>query len=1011
MRVHGLRMTAFGPFAGRVDIDVDALSEHGLFLLTGPTGAGKTSVLDAICFGLYGRVPGARQQADRLHSDHADPGVAPEVQLDVTLAGRRLRLTRSPRWQRPSSRARSGHVVQQASVLAQERVGDGWTTLSTRIDETQHLVDELLGMTCEQFTQVAMLPQGQFQEFLRAGADDRRKVLEQLFGTQRFRDVELWLVEHRRTTAAAATSARQAACSAADQLRGAGHIEEPVPDDLLDWQAWADAVVSAARHECDDLSVLVGQSCQQRDEARRAQGVGAEVASLQQRGLRAHQVLADVAATQGDADQQAEALRAADRARQVTVLLEPLAEAAARVAAADPPAAIALTDVSGLLPHALDGLQEMLDEGVSEVSTQRLSGWLSGLDGERSRHEQASEREQRLALDVARAAVLDSEAASAGREAAEAEETVTRLRTESTDRPAAIDALRTRIDTDRRLDATHDHLHHAVHSARQQADAANRLPAVDSALRAAEDTARQAIDTHQAAVDHRLNIARRRLAGAAAELASRLIDGRPCDVCGSAVHPDPAVDDSVPLGDSDEAAAERAETDAAERRARATSTVQRAQADVTETTAAAGGFSTARADAHLVECANKLEQAAAARARLPGLLAQLANAEQEQARAGEQVDDAKRLAAELRATAAGRRDAWSHLHTGLVDALGPAVDIAAAQQHTQRSRLALEAAIDAVAELLTARAAHETVTAQADRLARRHEFADAQAAQACALDATSRNQLQSALSGREQQAAGATEVLADPAVRNALAAPDPNIEQLTASAEAADNLLDRQRGQLASAERTSARLIELRQLLTRCLAQWQPRHEAHAVAASLATLAEGKSADNHQQMSLSSYVLAARLEQVVAAANERLVPMTSSRYVLEHTVQRSAGDRRSGAGGLGLRIRDEWTGDLRDPSTLSGGETFQTSLALALGLADVVGNECGGTQLQTIFVDEGFGSLDADSLDEVLDELDRLRDGGRVVGVVSHVDAMRERIPTQLHLVKTRAGSSLARTG
>jgi exonuclease SbcC len=139
--------------------------------------------------------------------------------------------------------------------------------------------------------------------------------------------------------------------------------------------------------------------------------------------------------------------------------------------------------------------------------------------------------------------------------------------------------------------------------------------------------------------------------------------------------------------------------------------------------------------------------------------------------------------------------------------------------------------------------------------------------------------------------------------------------------------------------------------------------------------------------------------------------MTSSRYVLEHTVQRSAGDRRSGAGGLGLRIRDEWTGDLRDPSTLSGGETFQTSLALALGLADVVGNECGGTQLQTIFVDEGFGSLDADSLDEVLDELDRLRDGGRVVGVVSHVDAMRERIPTQLHLVKTRAGSSLARTG
>lgn len=1011
MRVHGLRVTAFGPFAGRVDIDVDALSEHGLFLLTGPTGAGKTSVLDAICFGLYGRVPGARQQADRLHSDHADPGLAPEVRLDVTLAGRRLRLTRSPRWRRPSSRARSGHVVQQASVLAQERGGDGWTTLSTRIDETQHLIDELLGMTCEQFTQVAMLPQGQFQDFLRAGADDRRKVLERLFGTQRFRDVERWLVEHRRTTAAAASSARQAACSAADQLRGAGHIEELVPDDLADWPEWAGEVVSAAQQQSDDLSVLVGQSRQQRDEARRAQTAGAEVASLRQRGLTARRLLADLAATQGDADQQAETLRVADRARQVAVLLEPLAEAAARVAASDQPAVIALSGVNGLLPHALDGLRELLAEGVPAVSTQQLSGWLSELDGERGRHEQATEREQRLALDVDRAALLDREAVSVERQAARAEETVTLLRTDSTHRPAAIDTLRGRIDSDRRLDATHDHLNQAAQTARKQSDAANRLVAVGSVLRAAEDTARQAIDAHQAAVDHRLAIVRGRLAGAAAELASRLVEGRPCDVCGSAVHPNPATGDAVPIGDSDEAAAERAEADAAEHRAQAASTMQRAQAEATETAAAAAGFDPARAIACLEECTDKLEEAAAARARLPGLLAQLGSAEQAQAHAIEEMDNAKRLAAELRATATSRRDAWSQLHTDLVDALGPGVDIAAAQRHTQRCRSAVEAAIDAVAEVLAARAAHDNATAQADRLARRHDFADAEAAQACALDATSRDRLQSTLAGREQQTARATEVLADPAVESSLAAPDPDVEQLTSAAEAADTLLDRQHGQLASAERTTARLIELRQLLDRRLAQWQPLHETHAVASSLATLAEGKSADNHQQMSLSSYVLAARLEQVVAAANERLVPMTSSRYVLEHTVQRSAGDRRAGAGGLGLRIRDEWTGDLRDPSTLSGGETFQTSLALALGLADVVGNECGGTQLQTIFVDEGFGSLDADSLDEVLDELDRLRDGGRVVGVVSHVDAMRDRIPTQLHLVKTRTGSSLARTG
>jgi exonuclease SbcC len=136
--VHGLQVTAFGPFGATIAIDVDALSTGGLFLLTGPTGAGKTSVLDAICFGLFGRVPGDRQQADRLRSDHAPPGVAPEVRLDVTLGERRLRLTRSPRWQRPSTRARSGWAVQQASVLLQEADGGGgWRTLSTRIDEAQ----------------------------------------------------------------------------------------------------------------------------------------------------------------------------------------------------------------------------------------------------------------------------------------------------------------------------------------------------------------------------------------------------------------------------------------------------------------------------------------------------------------------------------------------------------------------------------------------------------------------------------------------------------------------------------------------------------------------------------------------------------------------------------------------------------------------------------------------------------------------------------------------------------
>ncbi|HZB31048.1 MAG TPA: SMC family ATPase, partial [Streptosporangiaceae bacterium] len=187
--------------------------------------------------------------------------------------------------------------------------------------------------------------------------------------------------------------------------------------------------------------------------------------------------------------------------------------------------------------------------------------------------------------------------------------------------------------------------------------------------------------------------------------------------------------------------------------------------------------------------------------------------------------------------------------------------------------------------------------------------------------------------------------------------------------------------------------------------------DRHAVAARLAALATGQPGANRLSMRLSAYVLAARLEQVVAAANERLARMSAGRYALVHTVDRAAGDRRGGSGGLGLRVVDAWTGQERDPVTLSGGESFITSLSLALGLADVVTVEAGGTEIGTLFVDEGFGSLDDETLDEVMDVLDGLRDGGRAVGIVSHVAELRARIPAQLHVRKTRTGSHLEVAG
>jgi exonuclease SbcC len=175
---------------------------------------------------------------------------------------------------------------------------------------------------------------------------------------------------------------------------------------------------------------------------------------------------------------------------------------------------------------------------------------------------------------------------------------------------------------------------------------------------------------------------------------------------------------------------------------------------------------------------------------------------------------------------------------------------------------------------------------------------------------------------------------------------------------------------------------------------------------ALAELAAGRGS-NRLSMPLSTFVLAARLEQVAEAASLRLSRMSGERFTLAHTdVSR---DRRTRAG-LGLQVRDGWTGRTRDTATLSGGETFMTALALALGLADVVTAEAGGQSIDALFVDEGFGSLDAGSLDAVMDVLDDLRSGGRLVGVVSHVADLRSRIPAQVHVRKGTSGSTVSTT-
>ncbi|WP_256989565.1 AAA family ATPase, partial [Rhodococcus sp. 05-2254-6] len=246
MRLHSLEITAFGPFAGTETVDFDALGADGLFLLHGQTGAGKTTVLDAVAFALYGTVPGARREGKRLLSDHAAKGAVPQVTLEATLAGRRIRIVRSPEFLRPKLRS-TGTTKQHAKASLTWLDGRGQNL--TRLNEIGDAVNALLGMSADQFFQVVLLPQGEFARFLRADSDERGNLLERLFDTGRFGDVEEWFAQRRRELAAELADAHHAIDIMLGRVSQASGIPEPAGEDgeQPDPLEWAADVLADAR--------------------------------------------------------------------------------------------------------------------------------------------------------------------------------------------------------------------------------------------------------------------------------------------------------------------------------------------------------------------------------------------------------------------------------------------------------------------------------------------------------------------------------------------------------------------------------------------------------------------------------------------------------------------------------------------------------------------------------------------------------------------------------------------
>ncbi|MCW2598313.1 MAG: putative exonuclease, partial [Frankiales bacterium] len=353
--------------------------------------------------------------------------------------------------------------------------------------------------------------------------------------------------------------------------------------------------------------------------------------------------------------------------------------------------------------------------------------------------------------------------------------------------------------------------------------------------------------------------------------------------------------------------------------------------------------------------------------------------------------------ADVRAAAAGAE---------LAGALGCVDDLDGAVVRALAEVAAAEAAVVAAEALSSAQVELDRALAAAQRACAAAGFAAPEDALEAARTTDWRDDAVLRLREAADAQARVAEALADPELDVDLSPPAP-VEATAAELAEADAVLARELGVLAECRQRRTSLDRLLPTLEQELTALVPLEERAREVRQLADLCAGQGA-NGLKMTLTSFVLAARLEEVAAAASVRLLRMTQGRYSLVHTDGAARGGQRSG---LGLLARDGWTGQDRDTSTLSGGETFLASLALALGLADVVSAEAGGSRIGALFVDEGFGTLDEDTLDEVMDVLDGLREGGRVVGLVSHVAELRQRIPAQVQVLKTRTGSDVVLHG
>ncbi len=906
MRPLKLTISAFGPYAGECVLDLEALGTGGLYLITGDTGAGKTTIFDAICFALYGKASGGtRDNSDLFRSKYAAPETPTFVELEFSCNGLRYTVRRNPGYLRPAKRG-SSMVEQKAD--AELTLHDG--KVITKEKQVTAKIVEILGVGKEHFSSIAMIAQGDFQQLLLAKTEERVKIFRKIFDTDKYKLLQDRLAIEARALEQSCAKLRAARDQYASMMKAPEGTEpvraEALPEAIEGYLKEDQAALEGLNKESAILDARAGELSALVDRANRR--------AEQEKRLEEYRRM--------------EALGLAKLERAAEALAAREAQAPERKALADRTAAL-----------------ETMKPRYAEL--------------EQLRREQMNE-EKRLAALNREGERLNAELSAAKERLAKTQKALTAWR----EVPVLLEQNAQKTEGLSRLQRELEEL---GRQRRDYGDTCRKLQTAQSDYRtaaAASDRAgEQAQRLYRAYLDAQAGI-----------LANGLTEGVPCPVCGSTTHPNPApLAAQAPTQEMVDSA--QAKADAARKKAESASTA----AGRLEGLRAQQERALAEKCAVLLECdLRELD------IRLPSARMETDNDLNEALRKGSELQQLERQRKVLEQAAPGLQERINAL--------------AAQSEELSRTAAALGARLQSRAERLAAAAAElpfpterelvqEIDRVNARRNAMERELNAAQTAHQTAM--------------RQHSAAKAS-------VETAM----EHLKQMEAvDGEAAARELAEVSGKLSALRRQltdiNIRISANREVLAgiaRTAGELEALEAKRRWLEPLARTANGSVAGKERLM-LETFVQTTYFDRIIACANTRLLRMTDGQYELTRHTEAADGRKLTG---LELDVVDHYNGSVRSVRTLSGGESFKASLSLALGLSEMIQRQAGGIRFDTMFVDEGFGSLDEESLKQAMDTLMSLSGANRLVGIISHVAELKERIDKQILVTKERSGGSRA---